>query len=327
MSSLIYDLTALFTRNLAIGISRHAAKQAKRAAGRSAREMGDKMHSYKTFKTELQQAIQFIKAAQRDLGVKSLEDLTREHVYWYIVGRQDMVQKEELSPNTLSSTVTGIRRLAHLLKQEGVTSELILPDDYQVPRSFSPRGAYTPIEARTIIDYVGKVDALAATVLLMQRFAGLRLHEAINIHVGLAWDRDGNVIPGVDFDAGTVTVKGKGGRVRTVKMLDTAPLARLDRSCSVPLSRGLEKTWSGRIEELVRSACNKHRIQKRGTHGFRATAANHMFALLRMQENSEGHARFQVSKFLGHNRTDVLTHYLDDRVTSLFEADLRDFIE
>ena len=139
----------------------------------------------------------------------------------------------------------------------------------------------------------------AADVLRFQLSAGLRLSEAVMLRSDEV-DRAGE----------TVTVKGKGGRIRTVKLLDTTVLKRLDMSQRFPLLRGLKHNWMREVEELVASACKALDIKSLGTHGFRATAAQKLYDELLPAGTGEREARRHVAEFLGHNRTDVTHHYV-----------------
>jgi integrase len=318
MPSLIYQVKELFCGNLAIGKSRHQAKRKMRDAGKSVHAQGERIHSWGTFHAELQPACQFVRFTHEVLGVKRLDQLTREHVLCYFLHRRIEVEVGELSPNTLAADLVGMRRLSTLLLKHGITPEQVVPDDLRAPREFRPRGAYTAIEAQQIIAYVDDRDPAAATVLMLQRWGGLRIHEAITLQTG--WVVGESKIPtiGVDVAGGQVTVKGKGGRIRTVKLLATDVLTRLDLTIQFPLARANEKTWTNRIEALVRAAARKLHIQCRGTHGLRATAANHHYVLLRRQGLTEAAARLETAKFLGHNRTDVLRHYITDRMAGEF---------
>ncbi len=261
--SLTYEIDQLFKSNLGIGESRHAAKLAKRQAGGTGREMGDKIHSYGTLRSERAVAIRFVHAIQAStdekIRVQQLSQLTREHVYWYLAGRQAEVAAGDLSPNTLSADVTGLRRLAMLLFHHQITPDLILPDDYQVPRAFRPRGAYSPDEARAIIAYVDARNSLAATVLLMQRFGGLRIHEAITLRTfPVSAPAGDELVPGIDFECGAVTIKGKGGRVRTVALLDATVLERIDPALRAPLANGLQKRGLAKSKNMCkRLAANR----------------------------------------------------------------------
>jgi integrase len=77
-----------------------------------------------------------------------------------------------------------------------------VPKDLSMPHGSSPRYSYAPEHEAAIVQHVAQRNSLAADVLRMQQAAGLRLEEAIHLRL----DR-------IDFEQGTVEVKGKGGRI------------------------------------------------------------------------------------------------------------------
>ncbi len=172
----------------------------------------------------------------------------------------------------------------------------IVPPDLTISAG-PPRFGYRPDRAQAIIARVAVRHPQAALVLRLQLNAGLRLHEATHLRSEM-----------VGVTAGTVRVKGKGGRVRTVRLLDTGVLAEL------PLDRRFvfPPTWAfrQRVQAEVRWACEGLRLACRGTHGFRATFAELRLEQLLAEGLSERQARRILATELGHNRTDVTRRYV-----------------
>jgi integrase len=70
--------------------------------------------------------------------------------------------------------------------------------------------------------------------------------------------------------------------------------------------------WKDRLERYVRQACDQLDIQRRGVHGFRATAACEFVDLKRELGYTEAEARKELAMWLGHNaqRTEVTYAYV-----------------
>jgi len=146
----------------------------------------------------------------------------------------------------------------------------------------------------------------------LARYAALRLHECFRIDTQIAT---------IAVKTGSITVKGKGGLVRTVpinriisgtlsSMLETTP--RGHKLFVLPL----DKTHLAmqRFEEFIRR--HKPPIQDPGStrpmtfHGLRHTCAVEWYRGFIASGDSEFHARKRVAKLLGHGRDDVSRVYL-----------------
>lgn len=106
---------------------------------------------------------------------------------------------------------------------------------------------------------------------------------------------------------------GKGGKTRNIRVLDSAVLAELDLSRPfVYLPDQQARQWKDRLERYVRQACDQLNIQRRGVHGFRATAACEFVGLKRALGFTEDEARRELAMWLGHNphRTEVTYAYV-----------------
>lgn len=78
----------------------------------------------------------------------------------------------------------------------------------------------------------------------------------------------------------------------------------------LPAERGWR--WKDGLERYVRQSCDTLGIQRRGVHGFRATAACEFVDLKRMSGYTEFEARRELAVWLGHNpqRTEVTYAYV-----------------
>ena len=104
----------------------------------------------------------------------------------------------------------------------------------------------------------------------------------------------------VFIDEKQVVLKGKGGRVRRIRVLRGAVLWELDLSRHfVYMRAGHEQSWKDGLERAVRQAGDQLGIQRRGVHGFRATAGEY-FTLQCGLGCSEREARQALARWLGH---------------------------
>ena len=117
----------------------------------------------------------------------------------------------------------------------------------------------------------------------------------------------------VSFTDKKVELLGKGGKTRNIRVLDATVLTELDLSRPfVYLPEQRARQWKGRLERYVREACDQLDIQRRGVHGFRATAACKFVDLKRALGYTEAEARRELVMWLGHNphRTEVTYAYV-----------------
>jgi len=288
------QLTELFNGNLAIGDSRHDAKTDMREQGRDVRTMGDHIHSWGTFKTELKNAIKVFKDLKAQYGpaIKYIRDATPQQIAKVF----DSYRAQGLSPNTIVARQGALRRV------ETLTGHTLLSATAPAQRQFSPRGVYSDSQVKAITAEVAKVNPQIAQVLKVQAAFGLRLREAIWLRADKVSHTPGGQV--------SVEVKGKGGRVRSVVALDKTALQGLDLKQHYPLRDGRkEQTQMRAVEQAVRQACRRLGITPRGTHPIRAAAANRLYQSLLDEGLSQRSARQAVALWLGHNRTTVLRHY------------------
>lgn len=161
-----------------------------------------------------------------------------------------------------------------------------------------------------LVEAEGRPEYVLA--LLLARYAGLRIHECFRIDTATAEQA---------LRESAVTVKGKGGKVRTVPINDqiTAALKeRLRRTehghkllvpDDVPTDRAINQ-----LQVFIASHRNK--IQDCGSdrpltfHGLRHTYAAQRYKELTTGGMGELDAHFAVSRLLGHERPDVTNIYL-----------------
>lgn len=203
-----------------------------------------------------------------------------------------------LSPRTLATEITGLRRLGLYLVLRGWHQVNLVPVDLSELHGAKPRYSLTDECEEQVIDEVAQVAPKAAEVLRWQQATALRIREVVTLRS----DK-------VDFEHACLETKGKGGKIRWVPIADRELLARLDRSKRFPLLEGKVTSQIRHIEQLVAEACERLGIAPAGTHGFRAGAAQRLLDEQLDSGVDERTARKRVALVLGHNRTDVTRSY------------------
>ena len=146
----------------------------------------------------------------------------------------------------------------------------------------------------------------------LARYAGLRIHECFRIDTAIAEQalRDGSI-----------RIKGKGGKVRTIPIKEPIKLAL--RKCLDTTPRGHKLLVPNEIPtdkaiNLLQAFIMKHREEIKDAdsdrpmtfHGLRHTYAAEKYRELTASGMRELDAHFAVSRLLGHERADVTNIYL-----------------
>lgn len=156
----------------------------------------------------------------------------------------------------------------------------------------------------------GREDYVA--MLILARYAGLRLHEALRIDTAMAKKA---------IKDGIITVKGKGGKIREVP---------INESIKIEFEKLLKVTSPGQklfvspdkathivkteFQQFIlknrRNAADENRTSPLTFHGLRHTYAAEMYKLLVESGKDEHTAKLELSRLLGHEREDVTNIYL-----------------
>lgn len=287
---MVEQVSVLFRRHRGLGQSRREWRVKHPGFGR----MADKTFSWGSERRYKSACIHFVKWCKAQYHIRQIRDITPERVIAYIEERK----AAGLSPRTLATDITAIRKMGWWAELDHWIEKNFVPEDLSVPHGANPRYSYTPEHETAIIAHVAEHDPLAAEVLRWQGAVALRVDETIHLRL----DK-------IDFEQGTVEVKGKGGKIRTVTVTDRALVDRLDRTRRFPLLKGLADSWIRTIERLVHEACEELKIEPLGTHAFRASAAQRKYDDLRERGYADRPARQEVSRLLGHNRISVTNSY------------------
>lgn len=202
--------------------------------------------------------------------------------------------------------------LAELEKfQEGLYAIHWITDDIVPPWPVEgvdlPRGPYALAEAAAIEQWVAmrRADYGLATRVILS--TGARISEVHHLRADKVF-----------ADEGCVELLGKGGKLRTIDVLDSAVLRQLEFTPAGYAFLDMEHDphWKDNLERYVRRACDDLAIQRRGVHGLRGTAAGVFLDKQIMAGLSEQRGRRELTQWLGHNaqRVEVTYAYVPRRL-------------
>ena len=148
--------------------------------------------------------------------------------------------------------------------------------------------------------------------LYLGRYAGLRIHECFRIDTATA-ERA--------LRENTITIKGKGGKVRTVPINEQITIAMRKQLDRTPRGHKLlvpDDMHTDRAINLLQLFLMKHRDEVQDAdsdrpmtfHGLRHTYAAEKYKELTSSGTGALDAHFAVSRLLGHERADVSNIYL-----------------
>jgi integrase len=176
----------------------------------------------------------------------------------------------------------------------------IIPAPVSQAIAHEPRGAYSLREAQAVVERVALRSPEYGQALRFILASGARINETMQL-------RSDKVF----LAAQQVELKGKGGRIRRIRVLQADVLHELDLSHHfVYLRLGREQSWKDGLERAVRRACDELGLKRRGVHGFRATAAGEYFNLQRALGYSEREARQALTRWLGHAPSSIEVTYV-----------------
>jgi len=241
--------------------------------------------------------------------LERLANIAPKHIRVYV----RHLQQSGKSPSTIKTDLAAIR---------------FWHDQLARPRHRLPQNEALALERRSF----GKIDrAWSATelhkmmavcwrheredyvaVLALARYAGLRIHECFRIDAATAE---------AAIKAMAITIKGKGGKVRTVPINATIRI-ELEKMLVVT-PRGHKLFVPTRVQthtaiQQLQQFIITHRASVQDAdstrpltfHGLRHTYAQEQYLGLVQSGHTENDAKHQVSRLLGHNRPEVTRIYL-----------------
>lgn len=265
--------------------------------------------SYKTKERYFEAYKRFLKFVGYEYNLQKLANISGKHLSGYI----SYMQNNEYSAATIKTDLAAIR----FWHDQIPAAKYVLPGNCEFcleRRKFLGNDRTWSVGElnRMIAECwkAGHEDYVA--LLILARYAGLRLHEALRIDTAMAKKaiRDG-----------IITVKGKGGKIREVP---------INESIKIEFEKLLKVTSPGQklfvspdkathivkteFQQFIlknrRNAADENRMSPLTFHGLRHTYAAEMYKLLVESEKDEHTAKLEVSRLLGHEREDVTNIYL-----------------
>lgn len=275
----------------------------------------DKLHrhnrqgSYKTRARYYEAMQRFLRFLAEVFRLERLANIAPKHIYAYV----NYLQERGKSASTIKTDLSAIRFFHDLIQNPRY--ELPTNDDLflqrrtfgGVDRTWS-KGEFERMQALSI--KLGRDDF--ASVLLLARYAGLRIHECFRIDTATA-------AKAVKENA--ITIKGKGGLIRTVP-LNELLVQRLRRDLNkTPRGHKLFVPDDQQTHEAIKGLqafiwLYRPHVQDEGStrpmtfHGLRHTYAAEKYQGFIQAGKTPYEARKAVSKLLGHSRDDVTKIYL-----------------
>ena len=251
----------------------------------------------------------FCRFAAEQYRLERLANLAPKHIYAYV----DFLKASGKSPSTIKTDLAAIRFFHDLIPNPRYelpgNQELFLTRRTfgEVDRTWSNM-EFNKMLGKALAE--DRYDFILAFYL--GRYAGLRIHECFRIDTATA-ERA--------LRENAITIKGKGGKVRTVPINEQIAVAmrkQLDRTFRGQKLLVPDDMHTDRAINLLQLFIMKHRDEVRDAgsdrpltfHGLRHTYAAEKYRELTGSGKSALDAHFAVSRLLGHERADVTNIYL-----------------
>ena len=275
--------------------------------------------SYKTRLRYYAAVLRFFLFLAVEFRLENIRNTAPKHLIAYVV----YLESQDLSERTIKTDLSAIRWFHDFIPH----AKHKLPDNDHLGVEL-PKRAFLPEDRTWSDDEYNKMRLIAireglpayANAMTLARYAGLRIHEVFRIDAAIAREASRK---------GAITIKGKGGKVRTVPLVDaciealkdqlgvTAPGEKLfvdhDEHTDRAINRLQIFIWKHRDE--VRDSANHVTLT---FHGLRHSYAAEQYRLLREKGVSRLDAYLRVSKLLGHNRGEVTRLYISSVDESSF---------
>ena len=241
--------------------------------------------------------------------LQKLSNFSGKHLVAYVL----WMQERELSASTVKTDLAAIRFFHDKISNP----KYKLPSNAELGVELERRRFGDTDRTWSIAEFnrlLGKAldreDYILAFYLA--RYAGLRIHECFRIDTAIARQA---------IREGAITIKGKGGKIRTVpinqqiifafeKCLRSTPLgSKLLVPDSIPTDKAINQ-----LQQFI--LLHREDVQDPGSnrpltfHGLRHTYAAEKYSQLIDEGVSELDAHLTVSRLLGHERADVTNIYL-----------------
>lgn len=268
--------------------------------------------SFQTKRRYYEAMQRFCRYLAEEYHLQKLSNISGKHFVAYV----EHLQNSGKSASTIKTDLAAIRFFHDKMER----AKYRLPDNDALGVALERRRFGSVDRTWSAVEFnrmIGKAVEAArddiACALYLGRFAGLRIHEAMRIDTATAEQA---------LREGIITIKGKGGKIRTVHIEDervrVALETMLDRTGrghklfvpdGVPTDRAIN-----RVQLFILK--NRDDIADEGReanltfHGLRHSYAADKYRTLTEKGVSALDAHFTVSRLLGHERADVTNIYL-----------------
>ena len=241
--------------------------------------------------------------------LQKLSNISSKHLVAYV----HWMQEKELSASTIKTDLAAIRFFHDKIgdAKYSLLSNSELGIQLERRRFGDTDRTWSAAEFNRIIELASNNDGYLLAFHLA-RFAGLRIHECFRIDTAIARQA---------IREQAITIKGKGGKIRTVpinlqiilaleKCLETTPTGS---KLLVPDGAPTDKAINQLQQFILR---NRDAVQDPDSnrpltfHGLRHTYAAEKYRQLIADGISELDAHLAISRLLGHERADVTNIYL-----------------
>ena len=265
--------------------------------------------SYRTKERYYMAMKRFCRFLAEAYRLQKLSNFSGKHLVAYVL----WMQEKELSASTIKTDLAAIR----FFHDKIGNPKYKLPSNAELGIELERRRFGDADRTWSVAEFnrlLGKAldreDYILAFYLA--RYAGLRIHECFRVDTAIAQQA---------IREGVITIKGKGGKIRTVpinqqiisaleKCLNsTSPGSKLLVPDNIPTDRAINQ-----LQQFILS--HREDVQDPGSnrpltfHGLRHTYAAEKYSQLIDEGISELDAHLTVSRLLGHERADVTNIYL-----------------
>jgi len=266
--------------------------------------------SFKTKERYLESMKRFCKFLAEKYRLEKLANIAPKHIYAYV----EHMQSIGLSASTIKTDLSAIRQYHDQMPNPKHKS---LPDNRALILQRRSFGKVDRTWSNREFNYMlskaweaGRDDY--AAVIYIARYVGLRIHECFRIDTATAEKA---------LKENAITIKGKGGKIRTVlihegaRMVLENALAATERGQKlfVPKNMATDIAIQQLQNFIIKYRDNGMRTKSTHPitfHGLRHTCAVEWYEALRERGMDEKEASRQVSRWLGHERPDVTRIYL-----------------
>jgi len=293
----IFNQSGIFTPNE----SKHEAKESARAEGaRTSAEVAEKtqIYSYQTAESYKDVWHQVADFAKENCSLKDIEKLSSTEIKAYLESRA----AEGVAHSTFAKECAAINKLENALSAyadkrgtgreynfRDATRQVKVEQGKTLERS-DPHRAYTSPNA-----VVGELER-----------ADHRLAASLQLHGGARISEINLIKPSQLKGDGRLSVKGKGGKVRVLN---------LPQKIYNEVKNHIEKNGSFKLDKDaygkdIRQAALASGQAASGSHGLRWNYAQDRMKEIQQGGKTYEQALSQVSREMGHERSDITEHYL-----------------